>query len=333
MIAKRDRLFAELEPSRAEPSRAEPSRAEPSRAEPSRAANPCSGDSPARIPRNHMTPVDLRRRGTVCGSGGSRDVTVAIVASAAHYTPFPSRPHGGPMRALLTLLALAVSLPAHSGPLNDTGIDFCGAYPSGNNKPCTGTEPAWQDAHYGRDAAAGGKGFSFTALDASGADTTPTSGSTPHSCVRDNVTRLVWEVKTDDGGSRDKDWTYSWYNSNPATNGGSAGYPDYGNNCFDISRCDTEKFVVDVNAAGLCGHNDWRMPTVKELEGIVDFGRTNPAIDPTYFPNTPNWYFWTGSPLANFSNNAWVVGFYDGVSASGDDRGDGYFVRLVRGGQ
>ena len=53
--------------------------------------------------------------------------------------------------------------------------------------------------------------------------------------MRDNVTGLMWEVKTDDGGLRDKDWTYSWYNPDATTNGGSAGYADYGDNCFDSS--------------------------------------------------------------------------------------------------
>ena len=57
------------------------------------------------------------------------------------------------MRALLTLLALA-SLPVYAlGPLNDTGITFCGSYPSGNTAaPCT-PNPAGQDSQYDRDAA------------------------------------------------------------------------------------------------------------------------------------------------------------------------------------
>ena len=72
-----------------------------------------------------------------------------------------------------------------------------------------GTHPS-QDARYGRDAQAmariggGEAGFDFTALNASGQTTPPTSGATPHPCVRDNVTGLVWEVKTADGGLRDQ---------------------------------------------------------------------------------------------------------------------------------
>jgi len=28
------------------------------------------------------------------------------------------------------------------------------------------------------------------------------------------------------------------------------------------------------------GHDDWRLPNVRELQSIVDYGRANQAIDP-----------------------------------------------------
>lgn len=34
---------------------------------------------------------------------------------------------------------------------------------------------------------------------------------TDWACLKDTKTGLIWEVKTDDGGLRDKDWLYSWY--------------------------------------------------------------------------------------------------------------------------
>jgi hypothetical protein len=87
--------------------------------------------------------------------------------------------------------------------------------------------------------------------------------------VQDNVTGLIWEVKTNDSGLRDKDWTYSWYNSTGINDGGYAGYADYADNCYSTTRCDTEKYVADVNAATLCGNNDWRLPNSEELNTIV----------------------------------------------------------------
>lgn len=57
-----------------------------------------------------------------------------------------------------------------------------------------------------------------------------------------------------------------------------------------------------------------------------------PAIVGEAFPNTPSWFFWSGSPSPVDSNHAWGVNFADGVAITG--RGSGYArVRLVRGGQ
>jgi hypothetical protein len=76
------------------------------------------------------------------------------------------------------------------------------------------------------------------------------------------------------------------------------------------------------------------MPTVDELTNLADLGIVypRPTIDPTYFPNTPASGFWSGSPLAGHSGDAWGVLFDDG----GDDwygRNGADRVRLVRAGQ
>ena len=105
-----------------------------------------------------------------------------------------------------------------------------------------------------------------------------------------------------------------------------------GGSCETTGHCDTEKYVQDVNAAALCGATDWRMPTIKELEGIVDMGRSNPAIDPVFFPNTLFSVVWSGSPRAGSPSSAWGVDFSKGVASYGN-RNSGYHVRLVRGGQ
>lgn len=67
------------------------------------------------------------------------------------------------------------------------------------------------------------------------------------------------------------------------------------------------------------GHTDWRLPTVKELQNIVDYSGVYPAIDQTYFnisynEKNENYYFWT-STSAYFSksspsyDSAWYVAF------------------------
>ncbi|MDP3695903.1 MAG: DUF1566 domain-containing protein [Desulfocapsaceae bacterium] len=236
-------------------------------------------------------------------------------------------------------------------PLNDTGITWGGNYPSGNNSTCTGEEIGAQDCFHGRDAtnydnSDGYAGFSFTKLGNNGvalANQAVDYATMPWACVKDNVTGLTWEVKTNDGGLHDQNDIYTWYNTDPAANGGSSGEAnssfdtcegyDSGN---DATYCNTEAYVARVNAAGWCGKSDWRMPTLKELEGIVFFG-TSPTIDLYYFPNTPaSSLVWSGTPLAQLlpsgPNVAWGVDFNDG-SSDGGFRSDYGRVRLVRGGQ
>ncbi|MBK5930897.1 hypothetical protein CCR82_10260 [Halochromatium salexigens] len=240
--------------------------------------------------------------------------------------------------------------PTATYPLNDTGIDWC-ADGNTNNLDCSDTafDFPGQDGEYGRDAlaregrldkvGAGHAGFDFTKLDANGdplsiqdaawSDDGREIDGTRWSCVRDNHTGLIWEVKTDDDGLRDKDHEYTWYN--PETNGGRAGTQD-GGSC-NQSDCDTHAYVQAVNEQGLCGAKDWRLPSVDELLSIVSNDRTDPAIDTNYFPNARSSRFWSSSPVASASNGAWVVHFDHGsVYNDGYVNGD-LPVRLVRAGQ
>lgn len=247
------------------------------------------------------------------------------------------------MRSIIVVAALGSGVATAAGGLNDTGITFCG---DANSNSANCVDPnvfPRQDGRYGRDARAaagtlsktggGGKGFDFSKIANDGRvlleSATLGSGSADWACTRDNVTGLIWEVKAT-SGLRSQEHRYTWYNSNGASNGGNAGTAN-GGTCATAGRCDTEKFVADVNTAGLCGAHDWRLPKVKELEGIVDYGRAFPAIDPTYFPNTPGGYFWTGSPYAANSEVAWDLGFDYGYVYQ-DYRSNAIHVRLVRTG-
>ncbi len=77
---------------------------------------------------------------------------------------------------------------------------------------------------------------------------------------------------------------------------------------------------------------DWRLPNVKELSSLVDRSRSGPAIDAKAFPATPSEWFWSSSPYVGYANSAWDVDFSYGDVSYYDGRGDGYAVRLVRGG-
>lgn len=244
-------------------------------------------------------------------------------------------------RCLAPLLALSLGMGQAGAALNDSGIDW---WANGATNFLT-SEPAGypgQDASQGRDRfqdndADGHAGFNFTKLDANGAALP--AGATTWSCVRDNVTGLIWEVKTDDGGLHDGDDSYNWYDSNPETNGGFEGYANYsGAICSGYSAgdaatwCNTQAYVVRVNAQGWCGAKDWRLPTLDELRGIVDYSRSSPAIDTHYFPDTRSSWFWSASPHAHDSGYALIVVFDYGLGGGYGKKGNAR-VRLVRGGQ
>jgi hypothetical protein len=83
---------------------------------------------------------------------------------------------------------------------------------------------------------------------------------------------------------------------------------------------------------------DWRVPSVKELQTLVDDAKTaGPYIDQTVFAGTPAGRapFWTSSPSAAAASAAWFVDFATGEAAataavSGDLVDQLHQVRCVR---
>ena len=130
---------------------------------------------------------------------------------------------------LVTPCAQAGWVGQGSGRLNDTGITFGGEPLSGNNAGGTssGANIAQQDCSNGRDAdpslssaADGFAGFSVTKISNTGAalpaSATLGSAANDWACTNDNVTGLMWEVKTT-SGRRSSARTYTWLALTPAT--------------------------------------------------------------------------------------------------------------------
>ena len=81
-------------------------------------------------------------------------------------------------------------------------------------------------------------------------------------------------------------------------------------------------------------HTDWRLPSVMELISIVNYGiqSTGPMINSTYFLNTAASPYWSSTPDAGNTGNAWSLNFSAGTVFSNGMSGNAY-VRCVRGGQ
>lgn len=80
----------------------------------------------------------------------------------------------------------------------------------------------------------------------------------------------------------------------------------------------------------LSGHSDWRVPTVRELQSIVDHSRSNPACALVFRAKSAG--YWTSTDYAPVPAYAWLVYFVNGGTNANYKTYD-FFVRLVRSGQ
>jgi len=81
------------------------------------------------------------------------------------------------------------------------------------------------------------------------------------------------------------------------------------------------------------GYDDWRLPNVKELQSIVDYGSYDPAIDITYFINTKSGYYCSSSTFNSNTSYAWNVGFNTGNIVQYGGKTNKNYIRAVRGGE
>ena len=186
--------------------------------------------------------------------------------------------------ALIQILLLVLPVFGWAGQIPDTGQTQC--YDNSGEISC----PQTGESFYGQDAQYEGPARSYTKLRQGGVKLPDTATQDDGWIMtRDNVTGLIWEIKTDDESIHAKDDKYAW------------------SNCQSV-------FIVSLNQQGFGGYSDWRMPTIKELASLVNshIPAPGPTIDTEWFPHTKLLYYWSSTTRASDTDHAWRVFFDDG---------------------
>ncbi len=153
--------------------------------------------------------------------------------------------------------------------------------------------------------------------------------------ITDNLTKLMWEKKDNNntGGIHDQDRTGNWSaNINGTVPDGTA-FTDFlatlndagGGSCASggpTGGCCPNDACTDPNC--FASHCDWRLPTLEELQTIVDSGASNPATYPAFNTGcapgctvttcscTWSGFYYSASSDASSPDLAWGVFFSDG---------------------
>ncbi|WP_345985677.1 DUF1566 domain-containing protein [Sulfurimonas sp. HSL-1656] len=141
--------------------------------------------------------------------------------------------------------------------------------------------------------------------------------------VTDHSSGLMWQ---DDANvtSVSKPWLTS-SNALLCSDSGDA----TSSSCLDTSGDTAATYCENLT---LGGFTDWRLPTLKELEGLSDFGIYNPALGPVFqhVVSTESFsIYWSSTSYVYFPNFALGINFYHGGSTNNYKDADG-FIRCVR---
>jgi len=128
--------------------------------------------------------------------------------------------------------------------------------------------------------------------------------------VTDNATGLIWLKNTNCFGMMD--WESALQAAKSLKDGDCGPNPSL--------------VLSDSSTAG-----DWRLPTMKELCTLIDYGRRNPALPKGHkFWVVPGGYHWSATTLDYYSGMAWIVYIESGTTCYEDVKNRAGYIWPVR---
>ena len=160
--------------------------------------------------------------------------------------------------------------------------------------------------------------------------------------IKDKNTGLVWEKQSADGSIHDQgNFLHTWDEAF------TVHIADLNNRCANDEDlvCTTKADCAGVGGkCGFAGKRDWRVPNVKELQSIIDYEHSNPAVSAAFNTDcvfgvttvltgscTNSFPYWSSTSSADFPRGAWLVVF-SGGHVGANVKSEAFLVRAVRGG-
>jgi hypothetical protein len=100
---------------------------------------------------------------------------------------------------------------------------------------------------------------------------------------------------------------------------------------FPISWNSAFEFISELNSKKFKGFNDWRVPSVAELESLTDLEMHSPALPLRHLFHDVQKYYWSSTESMYNTSYSWVLYMEDGAVGVGFKKLSDFYLWPVRG--